>query len=115
MAWRAGESMAETPALMATRTYTGQTIGVSESEFQTSPAAVIAKVSWEMTKSLRRLMASASAPPTTDTRSKGTNWANPSKPTASVESVSWKIWTGAATTVIIRPACTKNIPAKSQR
>ena len=75
----------------------------------------MASTSWDITRSLRRLIASAKAPPTTDTRSKGTNWASPSNPTARVESVSWKTWKGAATTVIMRPACTKNIPAKSQR
>ena len=75
----------------------------------------MASTSWEMTRSLRRLSASARAPPTTDTRSNGTSWARPSNPTARVESVSSKTWKGAATTVIMRPAWTKNIPAKSQR
>ncbi len=80
--------MAETPALMATSTYISQIIGVSASEFQRSPEAVMARTSWDITRSRRRLIASARAPPTTDTRSNGISWASPSNPTARVESVS---------------------------
>jgi len=45
----------------------------------------------------RRSKASESAPPTKAMTINGTNSARLSRPTASVEWVSWKIWYGSAT------------------
>ena len=65
--------------------------------------------------SFRRSTASASVPPTSGTHTSGTSVQKPSRPTASVEWVSWKTWYGIATKLSSPPITEIVWPIQSRR
>jgi hypothetical protein len=111
----AGDPIAYRPAHTDVRTYSTHSCGREARAFTASMTEVAAIAESVYSRRRRRSAASAMAPPTRDSASRGTSSHNPRSPTANAEPVSSNTWNGTATKVICVPRNETVLPSHRNR